>query len=83
MAILRANGARPLHIATLLVIYAGLIGLTPWINEHYGLSLEIEYPSAYELTILLGIVVAGFIAGFIPAWKAYRTSLADGMTVRS
>lgn len=100
MAILRANGARPLHIAGLLItesglltllgaiagftlVYAGLIGLTPWINERYGLSLEIEYPSAYEMTILAGIVVAGFIAGLIPAWKAYRTSLADGMTVRS
>ena len=100
MAILRANGARPLHIAGLLItesglltllgaiagftlVYASLIGLTPWINDRYGLSLEIEYPSTYELTILGSIVVAGFIAGLIPAWKAYRTSLADGMTVRS
>jgi putative ABC transport system permease protein len=65
------------------LVYVGLIGLTPWINDRFGLSLEIELPTAYEWTILSGIVAAGFIAGIIPAWKAYRTSLADGMTIRS
>lgn len=100
MAILRANGARPLHIAALLIaesglltlagavlgfviVYVGLIGLTPLINDRYGLSLEIDLPTSYEWTILAGITVAGFLAGCIPAWKAYRTSLADGMTIRS
>ncbi len=100
MAILRANGARPLHIAGLLItesglltlagamlgfafVYIGLLGLTPWINDRYGLSLEIDLPTAYEWAILAGIAGAGFLAGIIPAWKAYRTSLADGMTIRS
>jgi putative ABC transport system permease protein len=29
------------------------------------------------------IVLAGFIAGLLPALRAYRLSLADGMMVRN
>ena len=32
--------------------------------------------------MLGGVVVAGGIIGLIPAWRAYRLSLADGLTVR-
>jgi hypothetical protein len=30
----------------------------------------------------LAVLVAGVLIGFIPAIKAYRNSLADGLTVR-
>ena len=100
MAILRANGARPAHIAGLLIsestiltlagvilgtvlVYAGLMVLTPLLDSRFGLSLEIEPPSAVELGILGAITIAGVLAGCIPAWRAYRASLADGMTIRS
>jgi putative ABC transport system permease protein len=29
------------------------------------------------------IVVAGFLVGFVPALKAYRTSLLDGLAPRA
>jgi putative ABC transport system permease protein len=29
------------------------------------------------------IVIAGFLVGLLPAMRAYRLSLADGMTVRT
>jgi len=100
MAILRANGARPMHVAGLLVaestiltvagvilgtilVYFGLTILTPILDSRFGLSLEIEPPSPYELGILGAIIVAGILAGCIPAWRAYKASLADGMTIRS
>jgi len=35
------------------------------------------------LLTLAGIVAAGFLAGLLPALRAYRLSLADGMTVRT
>jgi putative ABC transport system permease protein len=28
------------------------------------------------------VLVAGLIIGFIPAWKAYRNTLSDGLSVR-
>jgi putative ABC transport system permease protein len=33
--------------------------------------------------MLAAIVAAGFLAGLLPAMRAYRLSLADGMTVRT
>jgi putative ABC transport system permease protein len=33
--------------------------------------------------MLGAIVVAGFLAGLLPAMRAYRLSVADGMTVRT
>jgi putative ABC transport system permease protein len=35
------------------------------------------------MLVLSGIVAAGFVAGLLPALRAYRLSLADGMTVRT
>jgi putative ABC transport system permease protein len=33
--------------------------------------------------IYLGAVVfAGILIGFVPAWKAYRNTLADGLSIR-
>lgn len=100
MAILRANGARPIHVAGLLItestiltvagvilgaliVYLGLAVLTPILDARFGLSLEIEPPNLYEFGILGTIVAAGVLSGCIPAWRAYRASLADGMTIRS
>ena len=35
-----------------------------------------------ELRWLAAVVVAAVAASLVPAWRAYRYSLADGMTVR-
>ena len=97
MAILRASGARPFHIFSLLCIestaltiigvLAGLVlhyvvvliaGI--WISENYGLNIEVGLPDQNDLRILLSVLVAGAIAGLVPAIAAYRSSLADGMT---
>jgi putative ABC transport system permease protein len=32
--------------------------------------------------MLGGVIIAGLLAGLIPALRAYRMSLADGMMVR-
>ena len=49
----------------------------------YGLHLTIDPPTAREWLTLGTIVLAGFLAGLLPAMRAYRLSLADGMTVRT
>ena len=65
-----------------LLFYAALIGLQPWIDHVYGLHLSIDPPAASEVLTLGAIMVAGIAAGLLPAVRAYRLSLADGMTVR-
>ena len=62
--------------------YGLLFALQPLLQKHFGLYLAISAPGAFEGFIAGGIVVSAFILGMIPAWRAYRNSLADGLTVR-
>jgi putative ABC transport system permease protein len=66
-----------------LLTYLGLLGLRPLIDRLYGLHLAIDPPTWGEIATLAAIVVAGVVAGLVPAIRAYRLSLADGMTVRT
>ncbi|MEL7291949.1 MAG: ABC transporter permease [Pseudomonadota bacterium] len=99
MAILRAMGARPRHVFSLLIleasaltmigVIAGTTGLyallsiaAPMIQQMYGINLALVGLSAYELKLLLAVQLAGTLIGFIPALRAYKQSLSDGMTIR-
>ncbi|RUO99642.1 ABC transporter permease [Hyphomicrobium sp.] len=63
-------------------LYAGLWLAQPYIDRTYGLSLAIDPLRPDEWVKLASIVGAGFLAGLLPALRAYRLSLADGMMVR-
>jgi len=63
-------------------LYLVLLAIRPYIDRLYGLYLEIDPPGGHELIAIAVIIVAGCLAGLLPAWRAYRLSLADGMTVR-
>ena len=65
------------------VTYGALALLQPLVDKHYGLYLEIGPPDAADLAALAAILAGGVLAGLLPAWRAYRLSLADGMTVRT
>lgn len=66
-----------------VVLYMTLVVAQPVIDRIYGLNLAVSAPNASELSMLAAIVIAGLLAGLLPALRAYRLSLADGMTVRS
>ncbi len=66
-----------------VLLYGALILLQPFIDRTYGLHIPIELPAQAQLFVLAAIVIAGFAAGLLPALRAYRLSLADGMTVRT
>ena len=100
MAILRSVGARPWHIAGLLVaeafslalagvllglllLYLAILVAQGPLQAHYGLYLPLAWPSAYEWALLGSILLAGLLMGGVPAWRAYRQSLADGLSIRS
>ncbi|KQO28578.1 ABC transporter permease [Pseudomonas chengduensis] len=99
MAILRSVGARPWHIASLLVLeafalalagvafgvallYLGIAGSQGFVQANYGLYLALNAPSSYEWKLLGGILAAAVAMGSVPAWRAYRQSLADGLSIR-
>lgn len=99
MAILRSVGARPWHIAGLLVLealvlalagvllgvlllYLGIAGAQGYVQANYGLYLPLNMPTAYEWRLLGAILGAALLMGGVPAWRAYRQSLADGLSIR-
>ena len=63
-------------------LYLGLLAGQPWLESRLGLFIEVGRPSAYEF-MLIGLVgTAGLLIGLIPAYRIYRYSLADGMTLK-
>ena len=64
------------------LLYGLLFFITPWIERSYGLFLAIEAPSLYELKLMGLILVIACVVGTVPALRAYRQSLADGMSVQ-
>lgn len=66
----------------LAFLYVGLVIAQPIVDASFGLWLPIEAPTLREVWVLLGVVGAGVIVTLLPALRAYRLSLADGMMVR-
>ncbi len=52
------------------------------VENRFGLFIPIRPLGWVEMAYLGGVVVAGFLIGLIPAWKAYRNTLSDGLSVR-
>lgn len=67
----------------LALLYAGLSVAQPMIDSAFGLWLPVTAPSLQELWVILAVVGAGAIVSMVPALRAYRMSLADGMMVRT
>ncbi len=51
-------------------------------EQHFGISIPITPPETLEWTYLAAVVVAGLLVGLLPAWRAYRNALQDGLTIR-
>lgn len=69
-------------ILGLALLYAVLAALAPWLAAEYGLFIALGAPSGTELAILGAVVLLAFLMGLVPAWRAYRNSLADGLSIR-
>lgn len=59
---------------------SALVG--PWLQAHHGLLLTAGLPTAGEWWLLGAVMLAAFMASLVPGFRAYRYSLADGMTIR-
>ncbi|MEL6374662.1 MAG: ABC transporter permease [Pseudomonadota bacterium] len=78
-AVLTAAGV----VVGIIATYVALFALRPAVDRWYGLYLDIAPPGWSELTALGAIIIGGTLAALIPALRAYRQSLSDGMSVRS
>jgi len=63
-------------------LYLGLLAGRQWLESRLGLFIVVGWPSAYEFGLMILVGTAGVLIGLIPAYRIYRYSLADGMTIR-
>jgi putative ABC transport system permease protein len=52
-------------------------------QAQFGIGLKLSTPSATEWALLASVLVAGLLASLIPGLRAYRLSLADGLSPRT
>lgn len=66
-----------------LALAAAGLALGPWLQASYGLTVNLDQPTQLQGLLLLGLLACGWLASLYPGWRAYRLSLADGLSPRS
>ena len=67
-----------------MILLYGSIGFAqPIIEKNYGLFIPITAPNIRELGMIAMLLATSFMVGLVPAYRAYKNSLADGMSIRS
>lgn len=67
----------------LVFLYIGLVIAQPMLDSAFGLWLPIDAPTMQEVWVVLAVIGAGAIVSLIPALRAYKMSVADGMMVKT
>jgi putative ABC transport system permease protein len=61
----------------------GLLSLfAPAIQGRFGISLQAHALSPVDLAFLAAVLIAALFLSLLPAWRAYRNTLSDGLQVR-
>ena len=66
----------------LLLALGGAAALGPWLQSRHGLVIGWGMPSAAQWTLFAAVVATGWLASLLPALRAYRLSLVDGLSPR-
>ncbi len=69
-------------VAGVVLLYAVMLLGQPIAAREFGLHIPIGLPQSGDVILLGAVVVAGFVVGSVPALRAYRLSLADGLSLR-
>ena len=69
-------------IVGVLLVYALSFLSQPIVERHFGLFNPIQPLTMTAYLYVLAVIVAGLLIGFVPALRAYRNSLADGLAMR-
>lgn len=66
-----------------LACWGAVVVLGPWVRGRYGISLHLQPPGSAEWTLMAAVLAGGVLASLLPGWRAYRLSLADGLSPRT
>lgn len=70
-------------VVGVILLYGGLFAFQPILEDRLGLTVGLFAPSVNDAIYLGTILLFSLIASIIPAWRAYRNSLSDGLTVKN
>ncbi|MES2248539.1 FtsX-like permease family protein [Variovorax sp. KBS0712] len=85
LALLALEGALVTVLGVLLGVTMAVLGialLSPWLQAQFGLTLSLSEPTLNEWLLTASLLVAGWLASLLPGIRAYRLSLADGLSPR-
>ena len=69
-------------VAGVVLLY-GLLGLAgPWLESRYGIAPARSWPGFFDLGVIAGLTAIAAVLGLIPAIRAMRRSVADGLAIR-
>jgi len=86
LLLLATEGALVTCAGALAGALAAAVGVAlagPWIQARFGITLQLSAPTATQWALLGAVLLAGMLASLVPGWRAYRLSLADGLSPRS
>lgn len=65
-----------------LAVYGLIWGLSPVAETAFGVFIGAAAPGLFDALIVGAVTAAGLLIGLIPAWRAYRNTLIDGLQIR-
>ncbi len=66
----------------ILLAYLLLLLGRPILEQRFGIFLTLSVLSPFELTVLGAILGCALLFALLPAWRAYRNTLSDGLQIR-
>ncbi len=64
------------------LMYVGIQSLQGLVEQRFGLYLRWQGFNQEHFVYMGIVLVAALLIGLVPAWRAYRNTLADGLSVR-
>jgi putative ABC transport system permease protein len=69
-------------VCGIVLAYGLLLGGRPLLEKRFGIYPSLSGLSEADLLVLGSVVALALLMGCIPAWRAYRNTLGDGLQIR-
>lgn len=69
-------------LAGAILVQLLILTLSPAISGRFGIFMKAGWFSLTEMAMLGIILLRGLLMGILPAYRSYRNSLADGLTIK-
>jgi len=86
LLLLAAEGSLVTLLGALLGAAAAVLAVAaaaPWVQAQLGITLQGGAPTVVQWGLWAAVVAAGILASLVPGLRAYRLSLADGLSPRA